>query len=349
MSDGSLTDQLPSQRASGLKSAAAMEEPTHLNEEITDDAQPTKPGVAARLIQLLRSRAVRIGFLVVALLGAAWAIVSQWDSISSALVQLPWYVVVIGVVIAIVYVYITMLSWREVLVDLGSHLSVADAGRLFFISQLGKYVPGGVWNYLAVVEMGADHEIPRRRSLSAMVVSVLISIVTAGLLALPGIAFTGVFNPEQRVWFLVLIPVVACLLVPRVLNSLISVALRIAKRPQLEQPLTIRGVLRSSAWALVGWLLAGTLVWLLSIHLGMPATFESFLLAAGGYSLSWALGFIVFFMPAGLGVREVVLAVMLAGQLEPGALIVVVLMARVLSTLGDIALGLWQLAVSRKK
>lgn len=312
----------------------------------TETTEVKKSGLG-RVLQLLRSPAVKLTFLAIALAGATWAIVSQWDNLVAAISRLPWYVTPVCLVIALVYVFLTMLSWRAVLADLGSRLSVRQAARLFFVSQLGKYVPGGVWNYLAVVEMGAEHEIPRRRSLSAMVVSILISIITAGILALPGIAFADVLPTDVRVWLLVLIPVAACMLIPRVLNTLISFALRLAKRPPLEHPLTLGGITVSSGWALVGWAVSGLLIWTLAIHLGMPATGESYVLAAGGYALSWALGFIVFFMPAGIGVRELVLAAMLLNQLDSGALVLIVLLARVLSTLADVLLGIGALMIGR--
>lgn len=178
-----------------------------------------------------------------------------------------------------------------------------------------------------------------------MVVSVLVSIVSAGILAVPGLAFTGHVPLSQSVWLFALLPVVIVFLIPPVLNRVIAFALRLARRPPLEHPLSGAGILKSTLYALLGWLISGTVVWLIAVQLGMPASVPSFLLAAGGYSLSWAIGFIVFFMPAGLGVREVVLAAMLAGFLGPGELIVVVLLARVLSTVADVVLGLGSFAL----
>ncbi|NLT26224.1 MAG: hypothetical protein GXX90_06195 [Microbacteriaceae bacterium] len=292
---------------------------------------------------------MRIGFLVVALAGVVWAIASQWDEILAALVEMSPTTIAIGAVLAIVFVLLTMLSWRAVLADLGSPLRLVSAGRLFFVSQLGKYVPGGVWNYVAVVEMGATRSIPRARSLSAMVVSIMVSIVTAALVAVPGLVTTGRFPIESGAWLLVLVPVVAVMLVPAVLNRLIAFALKLVKRPPLEHPLPAGGVALSAGWALAAWIVSGVMVWLLCLDFGMPASFETFVLAVGGYALSWAMGFVVFFVPAGLGVREAVLAVMLAGHLEPGALIVVILMARIFATLGDVVLGLIALAVPEPK
>ncbi len=62
-----------------------------------------------------------------------------------------------------------MLAWRRVLADLGSPLHLAPAGGVFFVGQLGKYLPGSVWSIVAQAEMGttAAHPAPalgRRRA-----------------------------------------------------------------------------------------------------------------------------------------------------------------------------------------
>lgn len=325
-------------------SEAKSEQPT----ESDAHTNGPKKSMVATVVAALRSKPVRYAFVLVALAGAAWALASVWPSVMDAVQKFPWWVSLVSLAIGIIYVVLTMLSWRAVLIGLGTKLSFGAAGRLFFVSQLGKFVPGGVWNYLAVVEMGAAHQIPRRRSLSAMVVSVLISIVTAGVLAIPGIVLTGALPQPWTTVALICIPLVACLLIPTVLNRLIEFALRVTKRPALESPLQARQILASSGWALGGWMLAGLMIWLLAIQLGLTPSFESLLLVVGGYSLSWAVGFVIFFMPAGIGVREVVLAAMLQGVLGTGELVLIVLLARVISTLADVALGVAALIASRR-
>jgi len=81
-------------------------------------------------------------------------------------------------------------------------------------------------------------------------------------------------------------------------------------------------------------------VWLVISALGAPTSLESFALAAGGYALAWTIGFLVVVVPAGVGVREAVLALALAGQLGPGSVVVTVLLSRVLLTAADFLLGL---------
>jgi len=303
----------------------------------------------SRVLQLLRSPWVRRGFVVLALAAAVWAVAGQWEQVSAALASIPPATVALSFAVGVVYVFVTMMSWRAVLHDMGSVLTVRQAAGLFFVSQLGKYLPGGVWNFLAAAEMGTDLRIPRRRSISVMVVAILVSIVTAMILAAAALVVGPAELAGEYGWVGWFLPLFVLLLVPPVLNRLLSAALRLTRRPPLEKPVSVRGVASSALWALLGWLLAGLQVWLVISALGAPTSLESFALAAGGYALAWTIGFLVVVVPAGVGVREAVLALALAGQLGPGSVVVTVLLSRVLLTAADFLLGLVAAADVRRR
>jgi len=93
----------------------------------------------------------------------------------------------------------TFLCWREVLADLGGRLPLAAGARVFFLGQLGKYLPGSVWPVMAQMELGRDYQVPERASGSAVGVFLLVLVgtglvvaaATAPLLGPPGIIQRG--------------------------------------------------------------------------------------------------------------------------------------------------------------
>lgn len=303
----------------------------------------------SRVLAALRSRWARGLFLLAALAFGVWAVSSRWSEVSAALSSISPPMVGLVLLVSLGYVLLTMLSWRAVMTDLGSPLPVAAASRVFFVSQVGKYLPGGVWNIVAAAEMGADHRIPRRRSVSAMAVSVLVSIVTGLLLAVIAVVLGP---PEVRGdygWVVWTLPVFVLVLLPPVLNRLLGVALAVVRRPALEQPMTSAGIARSVLWALAAWVLAGVQVWLIATGVGMDPTVATFALAVGGYALAWTAGFLVIIVPAGVGVREAVLGALLAGQLAAGGVVVTVLLSRVVLTVADLLLGLAVMGALRRR
>lgn len=289
-----------------------------------------------RVLGALRSRWARIGFGVAALGGAGYALVRDWNAIALALRHLPLRYVLLAVAVNLVYLVCTMASWRAVLATLGSRLPVRAAFEVFFVSQLGKYVPGGVWHMVAVSELGMDRDIPRRRSLSAIAVATVVGIGTGFVAAVPLLVQAGRSLPA-RGWLWLALPVALLLLSPAVLNRLLALAMRLLRREPLEQPMTHRGTATAAAWALLGWGVVGVEVWLLGLGMGLSRS--SLPAVVGAYAIAWVAGYLVVVAPAGLGPREIVLGVLLAGALPTGSAVALVLVTRVLQTAADVAMA----------
>ena len=292
-----------------------------------------------KVLAFLQSRAFRSGFLVVAIAAAIFVVVKNWTEVSDSLRSLPLWIIAVEVVLAFAYVYLTMASWRVVLNDVGDRVDPTVASRIFFSSQVAKYLPGGVWNFVAAAEVGKDYSISRRRSVCALLVSIIISIVTGLILAILAILLGPSELMEGYRWIVVAIPVGIVALCPPVLNRLVNLALRLLRRDPLDDAMSWSGTAISALWALAAWVAVGVQLWLMLIHLGMSATVPTFLLATGGYALGWTAGFLVFFVPAGAGVREVALGAVLTTIASPGVVVVVVLLARIFTTLADIVWG----------
>ncbi|MDO4899371.1 lysylphosphatidylglycerol synthase domain-containing protein [Actinomyces sp.] len=287
----------------------------------------------------LRSTPVRLGFLALVVVLAVYAVLSQWDDIVVAMAGMSPLLLLGSLLAGFIYVLMTMLAWRVLLADMGTILPLTAAFRVFFVSQLGKYLPGGVWNVLAAAELGADHDIPRRRSLSVMVVTVIVSIVTGAALAVAVMPFASEQLRNSYGWVTWTLPVFIILLLPPVLNRLLALIFRLTGRPALEHPVSWSGIGACTAWTLVAWTVAGLQVWLLAIGTGMTASAGTLALCIGGYAMAWTVGFLIVFVPAGAGVREGVLGLVLAGSLSTGGAVAVVLLSRAVLTVADLAMG----------
>ena len=302
----------------------------------------------SRLLSVLRSTPVRAAFLLLAVAAAVWAVVVQREAVGEALGRVGFGGVAAALVASCAYVGATALSWRALLADLGSPLPLGAAARVFFVSQVAKYLPGGVWNIVAAAELGADHEVPRRRSVAVMIVSLLVSCATGAALAVVGLLASSAALASFW-WVALALPVFLVVLCPPVLGRLVDLALRATKRAPLERRPTWRGVGAGVAWQSAAWLFAGWQVYLLATPVGLPQGAGGYLLAAGGYALAWTVGFLAIVVPAGAGVREVVLGAVLGGALATGGVVTVVLLSRVLLTAVDLAAGLAALAAGRRR
>ena len=145
---------------------------------------------------------------------------------------------------------------------------------------------------------------------------------------------------EHYWWVLALTPVLLVVLHPRVLSPLLDRVFWILRRPPLDRPLTLANTVRACGFLLVTWLFYGLSLLALARPLGLTGA-GSLALATGAYALAWSAGVMVLgLVPAGIGVREVILAAILLPFLPAGAATAVVATSRVVQTLGD---ALWAL------
>ncbi|MBO3745087.1 flippase-like domain-containing protein [Streptosporangiaceae bacterium NEAU-GS5] len=293
-------------------------------------------------------KVVRYGFLLIAIGFGVWAVAGQWSAVTDAFARLSWFELAASLIAVVGALIAGMLMWRALLADLGSPLRFPDAARIFFVGQLGKYIPGSLWPVLAQMEMGRDHGIPRTRSASAFFLTYpiyLASGLTVALATLPLLAGDSV---SQYGWLLLLIPVLVAGLQPGVVNWAINKALRLARKPPLPTPLTRRGIVTSTGWAFAGWLAYGIHLAIIVHGLGASG-WQAALLSCGAFALAWCLGFLVVIAPAGAGVREVAMVAALAPVLDRGSAIAAALCSRLIVSVGDFVCAAIAGAVTKKR
>jgi glycosyltransferase 2 family protein len=281
------------------------------------------------------------GVLVVAMVAAfGWALRGQWDDIVDSLRSQHWYVVAGALGLALAGVFLSFLIWRGTLAILGNRLPVRPGARLFFVTQLGKYLPGAVWPVVAQMRLGKELGVPKQRMGLAFLLTLGLSTLVGILVGAAGLP--ALLRAEGRIVLLGLlaVPVLVALLVPKVLNALLATALRRLRRPALERPLHERDVLRGVGSALLFWLVYGGHVWLLAVGLGADP-WEALPVAIGGFAIAFSLGPLLVVLPAGAGVREAVLVVLLHSVLPTAEATAVALTSRgvLMATDGLLALA----------
>jgi len=123
--------------------------------------------VARRALRAVQSTAARAAFGLVAVGLAGWAIASRRELVVDALLRMQGRWLLVAALATLANLVLTWMAWRAVLADLGSRLPFRPAARIFFVGQIGKYVPGSLWPVVVQAELGRDHGVARRRSASA--------------------------------------------------------------------------------------------------------------------------------------------------------------------------------------
>lgn len=288
---------------------------------------------------------LRVAFVLVALGFAVAVVASEWQALGSRASELPVGLVGMAALCTMAAVGCSFLAWSRMLGGLGAPLPVSTTLPVFFIGQLGKYVPGSVWAFVAQMELGHAAKVRRERVAVAGVVVLLVSLATALVLALlvvPALLHSG---PAYLGAVVLLVPLVV-LLQPQRLDRVLEWALRLLRREPLDHPVSHRTLAEVALFALLNNALLGAAVWFLALHYGHGG--DLLPLALGGYSLAAAVGLLAVPLPAGAGAREAALVLILAPALSDGAALLVAIGSRLLLVGADLVGAALATAVRRR-
>jgi uncharacterized membrane protein YbhN (UPF0104 family) len=305
----------------------------------SDSAAPSPlPRGITFLVRLMRSKLVRAAFLIVVLVLLALALYGQAGTLWHQVQRLSWPIVLLAFVFCLLGLFFNLMVWRELLADLGSRISIPEAWRIYFIGGLSKYVPGSIWPMLAQAELGADRGIPRARSALSVVLSYSVMTCLGLVVGAVTLPFAHAGSEAQYFWILLLIPLGAVALSPPVLNRLLRLVLRVARQPPGQSSVSYKGLAQTMAWAIGAWVANGLMIYVLTRHLSGHHQ-GTLLVSVAAYSLSWSIGFLAVFAPAGAGVREAVMVAVLHTQTTTAIALAVALVSRALSVVGDAVTG----------
>lgn len=267
--------------------------------------------------------------------GVGYALVRQWDEVRPLLGTLSVPVLTLATGSVLVGIFTTFLAWRAIMADLGYPLSVPDGMRVFFVSQLGKYVPGKFWPILAQMRLAREYRIPVRASGAASLVFLLMVIGSGLVVAVPTLPLLG-GRAWGAYWWTALVLVAAVVVaLPPVLNRLIGWGLRVTRRGSLPRPLTFRGVALAGFWSVLAWFAYGVHVWALARDMGAANSLWLYVVATGGFAAAFSAGFLFPVAPAGVGAREAAMILLLGGALARPQVLVIAVISRLLFTVLD--------------
>ncbi|MEQ4724785.1 lysylphosphatidylglycerol synthase domain-containing protein [Nonomuraea sp. B19D2] len=291
----------------------------------------SSPNGRRRLLKLLRTTVYSI---IVAFL--CWQIWRVRYGLGDSLSSVGWSAVGLAAGFTVVGTFPGFFGWRLLVTGTGIRLTVSDAAWVFFLSGVTRYLPGAIWPPIVQAALARRVGAPAAGLMAAGLITLVLTALSGsivGLLAVPHLA------ADDPIWWLSL-PLVlsaagAVMLAPRLFRRLLGLGQRILRRGDHEIALptgkTSIGVI---ALNVLGWCCNGTHAAILAVALGAPPA-SAMTLGIGGFVLSAVAGALSQ-APAGLGVREVVLGLTLGALVSGPDLVTLLLLSRLLTTLGHV-------------
>lgn len=242
----------------------------------------------------------------------ARALASQWAAVRAAYAAADprWGLVVLSVALTLLTYALLIETWRVVLAGWGVRIPFRAAAHIWWVSGLGKYVPGKVWAMGTVAVLAQRAGIPTMRAAGSSVVIMIVNTL-AGFLVIAALGPRALRLPPAALAALAGISL-GLLIAPPLFPRAAALASRLLRRTVVLPALPRRYVLLATATSVLAWVMYGIAFQLLAAgitggSLGAPSVYIA------AFAGSYLSGFLALVAPGGLGVREFVMVQVLSG------------------------------------
>ena len=258
----------------------------------------------------------------------------NWSEIVEYDWKINYYFLTYSLILLIVVAFLMALGWNLILRMLGGRLAHKKALKIFFITDLAKYVPGKIWTMVGKVYLCKKEGVPVATTSASVVILPLIQVISGILMFLVFLPFwtkTSDFMNKLYLFF-PLIPLGLILLHPAIMTKLLNFVLRKLKQKTIQLNIKYRDILLILLLMCGLWILNGVTYYFLiiSVH-SFPISWLP--VTIGIFSIA---GVSQFLTPSGIGVLEGVLTVLLGLYLPVHIAILIALLTRVWKTVAEL-------------
>ncbi len=280
---------------------------------------------------------LRILVTILAVTPFAYSLFKEWPSFQNALQTAEWGAYFGAQLLLIPIMFLMgVLPWIS-LRYLEESFSLWKATGIYFFTQLFKYLPGGFWALPGRMAVYRIQGVGQAQSVVSVLREIIALFLGAGVIGLigllQGLSITGTLQLALGIGILVSIAALILTQLPGFWKLLSSIrwfrTSSISDYASLDRKfINFRWLPRALLASVLFWLLFGLSFRQLAVAIHPEAQTLSWIEASSIFALAWCAGFVVVFVPAGIGVREGVLTLLLTGLMPAGAALSLALLAR---------------------
>lgn len=296
------------------------------------DSPPPSPqwgeGISLRWIGGWR-RILGAFVLLVALAFMGRMVYLNWEEVQRYRWQFDYPWLVLSILTSLGTTAFFIWQWHFTLQRLGAELPYRKAFRIWFIANLGRYLPGKVWQFAGWFYLCGQEGISKTQTLTSILLNQALQNLTGLILAWVVFLFSPQTGLSSKFWPLLgLVPLGAVAIHPRVMEWGLNRALALLGREPVSIPLRPVDLARFAFNFFIFWLAVGMAFYFFvrSLH---PLSLSLWPEVAGAYAGAYVIGFLSLLTPGGLGVREGALAYLLSFYLPSHIALIAALLSRV--------------------
>jgi hypothetical protein len=275
-------------------------------------------------------RVLRLLFGIVGLVFMGVVFKETWVRSQGHVLPAPWHVAGAGALI-LAGLAGAARGWVCLFEGQGSEKTLTEA---FYMAQLGKYIPGGMWQAVGQVGLSRRGGVSLVQATAAFGVQAL-TVVAAGGTVGATLAVVGFHLPVGVRVFALLGPALVLPLRRTWMARLLGPLVRLSENTGIEALPSQGAILRSYGWGIWSLVWIGAAFALLARSLqitGAPAALVP------AFALAWTIGFLAVPFPSGLGIREAVLISAVGSPAGAAPVIVASVVHRLVTMLDEVVM-----------
>lgn len=232
----------------------------------------------------------------------------------------PWHYSSVNILLLILFLipiyFSNGLSWHLIVKALGGTVNLKVNLKVWMLSNLSRFIPGGFWQYPTRILMSSNQRISKTIATTAVVVETLFNLLVGSLVVIVTILFFGINIKQEAINFigamlLILLFFFYCLSSSKILNSLLRILAKLLKKKIDRINLNSKYIPLLCLSFYLQFVLAGASLFFLSRGV-IELEFSQLPTFIGIYAASWLLGYITILAPGGLGIQEISIAAFLS-------------------------------------
>lgn len=288
----------------------------------------------------LRALAGRTATLLVVGAGVAFlglTIQQNWSEIGAYDWQARWGRLAASLVVMAASLVFGTYIWKRVLDRFpATRIAFPELLRISFLSKVARYIPGKVWQFVAVGQLSERMGGSARLTVSSMIVHAAFDLLAASIVASVIAARRIDLLPADPAFAVAGASVLALVAAhPRLIEAGLALLARVARQDRITWRGGWRDSLEVLLLSIVSWIGLGAAFFL---FVGSVVHVEArhLLPLMGINAFAFVAGYVVVVAPAGAGVREATMAGLLARLVPAGTAAVVAILARLWSIAAEL-------------
>jgi len=242
---------------------------------------------------------------------------------------------VFSIFLLILYHFIAAWFYKKWLHFFGEETEWSVSFKILYISQMARFLPGGIWGHVGRIYLGDKEGIPKKKMVLASIGHLALNVLTGVILASALIPFKAIRLSNSLIGpFLVVGVIILSLILPKGASILELWSYKKNGTNKIS-PIRFIQIFKLSMMYIGQWFLYGIAFWLLLMSFQIIEQI-SFKKTMGALAFSGSGVLMTPFIPGGIGVREGLLSFLLQPSLTSSDAAIVAIFSRIWLLLVDL-------------